>query len=92
MITLLRHLTPLFPPHSGYDELPKTTETTPGADLTRIKYYRNYLAHLDDGKIYTAFFNTAWTNITGVCKTIRFSEDTIEITYGRKCLFKIILP
>ncbi|CAC5412565.1 unnamed protein product [Mytilus coruscus] len=58
-----RNLTDIVPPYCGYDRLP-TTETTPAADLSRIKYYRNYLAHLDEGKIDTEFFNTAWTDIT----------------------------
>ncbi|XP_052064357.1 uncharacterized protein LOC127704365 [Mytilus californianus] len=65
MITLLRNLTPMIPPAGGYDQLPATTETTPGADLARIKYYRNFLAHLDDGKIDITFFNTAWDDISG---------------------------
>ncbi|XP_063400320.1 E3 ubiquitin-protein ligase DZIP3-like [Mytilus trossulus] len=64
MITLLRHLTPIIPPVGGYDCLPQTAEVTLGADLSRIKYYRNYLAHLDNGKIDTTFFNTAWIDIT----------------------------
>lgn len=70
MITLLRNLTNLTNPHGGFECLPSAIETTKGADLARIKYFRNYLAHLDDGKIDTTFFNTAWTDITGVCSII----------------------
>lgn len=73
MMTLLRNLTPMTPPAGGYDILPPTIEVTPGADLARIKHYRNYLAHLDDRKIDIAFFTVAWTDITDVCKIIRFS-------------------
>lgn len=40
MITLLRNLTNLFPPHGGYGCLPKAIEKTPDSDLARIKYYR----------------------------------------------------
>ncbi|CAC5410425.1 unnamed protein product [Mytilus coruscus] len=65
MITLLRNLTKLIHPHGGFDCLPAAIETTEAADLARIKYYRNYLAHLDDAKIDTSFFNGAWTDITG---------------------------
>ncbi|XP_052103345.1 uncharacterized protein LOC127736784 [Mytilus californianus] len=65
MITLLRNLTSLNPPHSGYDKLPTANEATPTSDLARIKYYRNILAHLDDGKIDNTEFNTAWDDITG---------------------------
>ncbi|CAC5418911.1 unnamed protein product [Mytilus coruscus] len=42
----------------------------PAADLARIKHYRNHLAHLEDGKIDTTFFNTAWTNITGAIERL----------------------
>ncbi|CAG2186877.1 unnamed protein product [Mytilus edulis] len=60
IITLLRNLTTITHPHGGFDTLPTASETTPGADLARIKYYRNYLAHLDDGKVESTVFNTAW--------------------------------
>ncbi|CAC5412677.1 unnamed protein product [Mytilus coruscus] len=64
MILLLRNLTPMTLPHCGFDLLPSAMETTSAADLARIKYYRNYLAHLDEGKLDTGFFNTAWDDIT----------------------------
>lgn len=65
----------MIPPGGGYDQLPATTETTPSADLSRIEYYRNYLANLDDRKIETTLFNTAWIDITGVCNANQFSEN-----------------
>ncbi|XP_063426829.1 uncharacterized protein LOC134710404 [Mytilus trossulus] len=64
IITLLRNLTTITRPHRGFDTLPTASETTPGADLARIKYYRNYLAHLDDGKVESTVFNTAWDIIS----------------------------
>ncbi|XP_052059417.1 uncharacterized protein LOC127700019 [Mytilus californianus] len=64
IITLLRNLTQLTPPHGGYDQLPSDNETTPSSDLARIKYYRNFLAHLKEGKVDRTTFTTAWNNIT----------------------------
>ncbi|XP_071146750.1 uncharacterized protein [Mytilus edulis] len=66
MISLLRNLTtlPLVPPINGYDYLPVTTETTPASDLARIKHYRNFLAHLHDGKVDGTLFTTAWNDIS----------------------------
>ncbi|CAG2199667.1 unnamed protein product [Mytilus edulis] len=64
IITLLRNLTELNPPHLGFDCLPATNEITPASDLARIKYYRNYLAHLDDAKIHDTFFISAWEDIS----------------------------
>lgn len=66
MIALLRNLTNLNPPCGGYDLLPSPNETTPTSDLARIKYYRNILAHLDDGRIDNSTFIKAWDDITGV--------------------------
>ncbi|CAG2251631.1 unnamed protein product [Mytilus edulis] len=64
MIALLRNIAKINPPHSGFDILPSAMETTPAADLARIKYYRNYMAHLDDGKVINKNFNTAWDDIS----------------------------
>ncbi|CAG2227896.1 unnamed protein product [Mytilus edulis] len=64
MITLLRNLAKLTPPTCGYDHLPLSTDTTPTADLARIKYYRNELAHNKTAKIKSEFFATAWDNIS----------------------------
>lgn len=66
MITLLRNLAKLAPPTGGYDHLPLSTDITPTADLARIKYYRNELAHNKTAKIKLAFFTTAWEDISEV--------------------------
>lgn len=75
MITLLRNLTNFTPPRGGYDCLPTTTETTSTSDLARIKYYRNFLAHLGEGKIDNTIFITAWDDITGVSNIKRYRVD-----------------
>ncbi|XP_052064699.1 uncharacterized protein LOC127704622 [Mytilus californianus] len=64
MITLLRNLTRMIPPMGGFDCLPTATETTLGADLARIKFYRNRLAHLDDANIDHDSFITYWEDVT----------------------------
>ena len=68
MICLLRNFTMVTEPRYGYDCLPEAGETTTGADLARIKYYRNSMSHLDDNKIDNFYFNTAWHSITEVSK------------------------
>ncbi|XP_071152248.1 uncharacterized protein [Mytilus edulis] len=64
MICLIRNLTSINPPINGFDTLPQPGEITPGSDLARIKYYRNKLAHHDSNTIDTAYFNTAWRDIS----------------------------
>ncbi|XP_052085845.1 uncharacterized protein LOC127723320 [Mytilus californianus] len=64
MICLIRNLSSMNPPVKGFDSLPLPWEITPGADLARIKCYRNKLAHHDSNTIDTAYFNTAWKDIS----------------------------
>lgn len=66
MVALLRNLSKLPPPICGYDHLPLSTDTTPMADLARIKHYRNRLSHFGDGKIKSTVFVTAWEDISKV--------------------------
>lgn len=70
MIALLRNLTKCSP-LCGYDRLPCAIDTTPAADLARIKHYRNYMAHLNDGKLDSVDFNANWNDITNVCNSIQ---------------------
>lgn len=66
MICLIRSLKSqtVAHPATGFDHLPSAGDITLGADLARIKYYRNYLAHLNDNKIDKSNFTTAWNDIS----------------------------
>lgn len=88
MTALLRNLTTMDPPLCGFDRLPSVLETTKAADLARIKYYRNYLAHLDDGKLDITFFNTAWNDIASVCITIYSVHSLILREFGEVRSYK----
>lgn len=66
MIALIRNLSNLPPSTSGYEKLPLNIDTSITDDLARIKYYRNKLKHINDGKIESAFFTNAWEDISGV--------------------------
>ncbi|CAG2234208.1 unnamed protein product [Mytilus edulis] len=63
MVCLIRNLVPVSRPINGFDTLPLTTETSMEADLARIKYYRNEVAHADSDKITTIDFQTKWQDL-----------------------------
>ncbi|XP_071181341.1 uncharacterized protein [Mytilus edulis] len=65
MFRLIRNLTSINPPINGFDSLPLPRETTPGADLARIRFYRNLLVHHDSNTMANDDFNTAWSDICG---------------------------
>lgn len=66
MICLLRNLAKTPQPSHGFDSLPPPNEITPGADLARIKYYRNQFAHRIDSKMDDISFNQYWIEISNV--------------------------
>lgn len=62
MACLLRNLTSL----SIKDTMPSKTDTSPGADVSRIKHFRNQISHSEDGKISQQDFNETWDNLSNV--------------------------
>ncbi|VDI79941.1 Hypothetical predicted protein [Mytilus galloprovincialis] len=60
MACLLRNLTSL----SIKDIMPSKTDTSPGADVSRIKHFRNLISHSEDGKISQQDFNETWDNLS----------------------------
>ncbi|XP_052090920.1 serine/threonine-protein phosphatase 6 regulatory ankyrin repeat subunit C-like isoform X2 [Mytilus californianus] len=59
MICLIRNLTPI----QISDILPISTNISVGADLSRIKFYRNKIAHSEDGFISSIDFQDYWNDI-----------------------------
>ncbi|XP_062615024.1 uncharacterized protein LOC134276729 isoform X5 [Saccostrea cucullata] len=66
LICLLRNMSPctLAPP-GGFDCLPNQQDVSVGADLARIKFYRNTVAHSADARMATNEFNSSWTDVEG---------------------------
>ncbi|XP_076087737.1 uncharacterized protein LOC143058158 [Mytilus galloprovincialis] len=64
MICLIRHLTPI----QVGDILPLKSDVSEGADLSRLKYYRNMFAHRDAWKLTSKDFETYWFDI---CQAIQ---------------------
>lgn len=66
MICLLRNLQKM----KIEDSLPAAALNTEEADLSRIKFYRNWIAHNIDGFITKTDFMSIWKN---VCEVNKFS-------------------
>ncbi|CAG2198306.1 unnamed protein product [Mytilus edulis] len=66
MVCLLRNLPPMVPPPTpnGFDALPQHSDSSIGAHIARIKYYKNFIvSHSKDGKLSDADFNTIWIDM-----------------------------
>ncbi|CAG2239459.1 unnamed protein product [Mytilus edulis] len=68
MICLIRNLTSVSQPINGLTNYHYKERASPGADLARIKWYRNILAHPEE--MPTVDFNTAWSNISAVSDSL----------------------
>ena len=62
MICLLRNLIPI----DIMDRLPSATDISLSADLSRIRYYRNIIAHRDRALVDDTDFESYWNDITTV--------------------------
>lgn len=62
MICLIRHLTNI----EVRDSLPDTVDTSEGADLARLKFYRNWIMFSDASYLSSETFYTWWNEIAQV--------------------------
>ncbi|XP_076109011.1 uncharacterized protein LOC143077005 [Mytilus galloprovincialis] len=66
IMCLLRNLPPSeSAPVTGWDNLPHPGDTSTGADLARVKWYRNQLVHSKDGILLSTDFNKCWGDLEG---------------------------
>lgn len=64
MICILRCLNIVQPPSSGWDNLPPEGNNSLGANLTRIKVYRNRICHTSKTRINDKTFKRMWSTLT----------------------------
>ena len=67
MICILRNFNLVPEPHYGWDILPSKTDNSPGANLARIKFYRNDVSHPSNDGIDNTTFEKMWTDLRQVC-------------------------
>ena len=66
LIALLRNICGLSPPTTtgSWDKLPPATDTSPEADMVRVKYFRNTVyGHAEQASVDDVTFNNRWTDI-----------------------------
>ncbi|XP_068713583.1 NLR family CARD domain-containing protein 4-like [Montipora foliosa] len=63
---LLRHICHLSPPAStgNWHELPPVSDNSTEANIARIKYYRNNVAHISQASVSDSEFNGLWHDIS----------------------------
>ncbi|XP_076116131.1 uncharacterized protein LOC143083733 [Mytilus galloprovincialis] len=82
LVCLLRNipLPGIYPPTSGWDNLPNPHDISPGAHLARIKYYRNELAHATENNLNILDFQDRWATVTEAIKFCNGGHNPNGIT------------
>ncbi|XP_063448812.1 uncharacterized protein LOC134728217 isoform X2 [Mytilus trossulus] len=71
IVCLLRNMTPReSAPITGWDNSPQPGDTSTGADLARVKWYRNKLAHSEVGKLSPADCTQYWGDLEGAIERL----------------------
>ncbi|VDI43635.1 Hypothetical predicted protein, partial [Mytilus galloprovincialis] len=65
MVCLLRNISPLVTePPTGFDNLPPSHDKSDGANIARLKYYKNFLvSHSKDGTLPNGDFVRIWSEL-----------------------------
>ena len=82
LTVLFRHICNLSPPSNGWDQMPNDTDFPTGANLVRLRLFRNrYRAHLSETGIESHEFNRLWSEIETVL--IQLGCPKAEISKAR---------
>ncbi|XP_062578676.1 uncharacterized protein LOC134240614 [Saccostrea cucullata] len=74
MICLLRNLKLVKEPSTGWDRLPPDSDNSLGANLTRIKVYRNKLSHPSKSRINDNSYHKIWSSLKKALSEISDGE------------------
>ena len=65
LVVLLRNICGLPAPATGWDSLPPASDTSVGANIARVKYYRNAVCgHASQASVDDPKFNSLWQDIS----------------------------
>ena len=79
LTVLLRNLSGLPPPGTGWNTMPPGTDPTPQANITRIKLFRNQVhAHATSTEVDKATFDNLWQEISKALVNLNIPQKEID--------------
>ena len=86
LFLLLTNICGLTPPHTGWHRKPAASDTTPEANLARIKFFRNQVyGHVTTTGVDAPTFNALWKEISAVLVSLGFSQAEIDRLKAEQC-------
>ena len=78
LFLLLINICGLSPPRSGWHSKPDPSDTSLEANIVRVWYFRDMLAHIPTARVDTPTFNTLWHEISAVLVSLGFDQAEID--------------
>ena len=79
LMVLLRNICGLPPPATGWDSFPPASDTSVGANIVRVKHYRNAVyGHTSQASLDDPTFNSLWRDISAAL--VALGVDAAAIT------------
>ena len=86
LFLLLTNICGLAPPLSGWHKPPPSSDTTLGANLARVKFYRNELyAHVTSTGVEAAVFNVKWQELSAALVALGLNPTEVAKLKSAPC-------
>ncbi|XP_068702291.1 uncharacterized protein [Montipora foliosa] len=86
LFLLLTNICGLTPPHTGWHRKPAASDTTPEANLARIKFFRNQVyGHVTTTGVDAPTFNALWKEISAALVSLGLSQAEIDRLKAERC-------
>ncbi|XP_068716039.1 uncharacterized protein [Montipora foliosa] len=86
LFLLLTNICGLTPPHTGWHRKPAASDTTPEADLARIKFFRNQVyGHVTTTGVDAPTFNALCKEISAALVSLGLSQGEIDRLKAERC-------
>ncbi|XP_071139528.1 uncharacterized protein [Mytilus edulis] len=89
MVCLLRNIPPVVcaPVPNGFDQLPLPNDISDGANIERIKHYKNFLvSHSTDGILYIKDLKKIWTDLETAIKGLGNAQDVADANLAKSII------
>ena len=81
----------IIPPTDGWRKKPNARDTSTGANILRIRYFRNELhAHISETGISTNDFNFHWKKVSSVLVNMGFCQKNIDRLKEEECVEDVV--
>ena len=86
LFILLRHISGLSAPSTGWNDMPSPTDTSPEANIVRVKQFRNnFFGHVPETDVSWSDFETRWEDVSNALLGLGLDRADIDRLRQEEC-------